>query len=350
MKAKTLLLYVSILSFYGLTFQAELSRAESPFGKLINYLYPEKKVYRDVDFSSSNRPLDTYGERTCYIDSNSDVKCTEHEAVIDDIKGPFISVGVGLKHACALYQTGKVHCWGDNAARQSEQQTDSFAALAVGGKHTCGLTHGGKIKCWGDNFFQQSQDRPTKFYREITAGIWHTCGLTLSGDIECWGYRTEFYTDSMTDVNTIHGPFIKMATSEKQTCGLKADGKVICAVGRNSAQMQDGKGIFDLIERRFGHGDKHRIVSIAVADCHICALSSEGKLLCTGNHENNEVAEPMEGRFTNIALDGPRTCAMEYNGEMRCLDSWHPRSEAEDHLSHPYHGHFDHDHSRSPSY
>jgi len=76
----------------------------------------------------------------------------------------YTQVSAGENHTCAVFGTGGVHCWGDNAWGRlggGTTSTDSYApvqalgitnavAIAAGRRHTCAVA-GGSVKCWGSN-------------------------------------------------------------------------------------------------------------------------------------------------------------------------------------------------------
>lgn len=87
-------------------------------------------------------------------------------------------VALGAGHSCALLNTGQVKCWGlndlgqlglgDNLARgdQPGEMGDNLPAvnlgagrtavdIAAGGSHSCAVLDTGRIKCWGNNSWGQ---------------------------------------------------------------------------------------------------------------------------------------------------------------------------------------------------
>ncbi len=141
--------------------------------------------------------------------------------------------------SCAIYDNGKLKCWGNNdwgqlgANNTTEQHTASnppvilsssvnttVLSIALGGRHTCAIfTESGiatrKMKCWGwnDNSQVGLLTNTSKYYgssntdtvalapeinlssntsiepEQITAGRLHTCVLRSDSNIKCWGYN-----------------------------------------------------------------------------------------------------------------------------------------------------------------
>lgn len=142
-----------------------------------------------------------------------------------DCTGPdVVQLALGTNHSCALLDTGNVRCWGLNNFGQlgygnTINVGDSafgpvFLAgdvpvggkvtqLSAGAEHTCALLDTGKVRCWGQNTFGQlgyanntnSTTTPTELgdvsnineVIKIAAGTTHTCTLSKNNQIQCWG-------------------------------------------------------------------------------------------------------------------------------------------------------------------
>lgn len=83
--------------------------------------------------------------------------------------GPFVDVEAGWRHACAVTAGGALYCWGDDTWDQlgpdaplafSETPVRVLAervlvGVEVGESHSCALDDTGRVWCWGDNSLSQ---------------------------------------------------------------------------------------------------------------------------------------------------------------------------------------------------
>lgn len=158
------------------------------------------------------------------------------KALLTDVDG-------GLGHFCALFDNGKIKCWGyggngqlgygtsknrgDGAYELGENwpyvglgEEFQVKQIAVGGVHNCALSSLSKVKCWGDNGWRQlgtfeendlngqsigdeafeigdaipylpvEQDVATEgVITKIVSGQSSSCALFLSGRLKCWGHN-----------------------------------------------------------------------------------------------------------------------------------------------------------------
>ena len=80
------------------------------------------------------------------------------------VVSPFVSVGIGAAHACAVRQDGTIKCVGSNDKGQATPPPGTFyIKSSPGADHTCGqkqdLTDNTKDRawvCWGDNTYGQA--------------------------------------------------------------------------------------------------------------------------------------------------------------------------------------------------
>lgn len=134
-----------------------------------------------------------------------------------------IAIASGVRHACALLETGGVKCWGYNDDGQignplhagstslyvsSPVDVTGLSAdvyhIQAGGNQTCAVMNTGQGKCWGSNYFGQlgtstnsganSPNSTPLDIEGVTSGVFefsigeqHSCLLTSARQIKCAG-------------------------------------------------------------------------------------------------------------------------------------------------------------------
>jgi alpha-tubulin suppressor-like RCC1 family protein len=162
-------------------------------------------AFRDSSCDSGLRFGDLSGDRSgdCTVATDFDA------APGEDLR--LVSVVAGQRHSCALEESGRVFCWGDNTQGQvgavtlspgiapTEVELDEpVTTLAAGARHTCALA-AAELWCWGDNQSGQlgttaavSGPNSTPLavvdeVRDVDAGDAHTCVIRTDNSLYCWG-------------------------------------------------------------------------------------------------------------------------------------------------------------------
>jgi alpha-tubulin suppressor-like RCC1 family protein len=95
-----------------------------------------------------------------------------------DVGGKVIYVAAGAHHTCAIVEGGDVHCWGNNnygqlghshMRRIGDDETPAEAGdidlggvavqVVAGNHHTCALFNTGKVRCWGIGMYLGTASR-----------------------------------------------------------------------------------------------------------------------------------------------------------------------------------------------
>jgi alpha-tubulin suppressor-like RCC1 family protein len=252
------------------------------------------------------------------------------------------AVGAGVTHTCLLNANGSVMCWGQGTSGRlgygssatigktnatlpytaGYVNTDSsFVEIAVGGSHVCGLTGNGSVMCWGSG-----SGGPLGY--GSTSNVADTC-LSVP------------YTKGFVNTGT---PFVQIAAGGSHTCGLTANGSVMCWGLGSSGQLGYGK--------TNNVGDKNTtwpytagfvntgtaFVQIASGSAHTCGLTGNGSVMCWGSGsygklgygnvnnvgDKNTTQPYMQGfvntgtSFAKVAAYGDVTCGLTGNGSVMC--------------------------------
>jgi alpha-tubulin suppressor-like RCC1 family protein len=186
-------------------------------------------------------------------------------------------IATGAAHTCALADTGKVKCWGDNASGQLGGGVTAFqgggetpkpatlskaTAVAASATATCVLSEDSSIWCWGSNAFGElglgtadaaAHPTPTqipgsKDFYMLAAGGNHFCAATWNGEVSCWGSNAQGQTGNGT-VGGISASPVKVGGVAKLksltaganfTCANLGTTKVMCWGANDKGQLGSG--------------------------------------------------------------------------------------------------------------
>ncbi len=151
----------------------------------------------------------------------------EERTVSFSLGGPVSQLALGLRHGCALLETGDVICWGDNSRGQlgvgdtaaRVPDVDELSSVQLGGgvrvqsitaagDRSCALLAGGDVKCWGSGVYGPGTpdignvgDEPNEMgdalapldlgadlhAAELTASTTGICIAFEDDSLKCWG-------------------------------------------------------------------------------------------------------------------------------------------------------------------
>lgn len=142
--------------------------------------------------------------------SGSRMRAVEVAGIVDAV-----DVASGIAHSCVRRRGGGIACWGDNtggqlgAAAGRDRKRDrpvaiaglpQIVALAAGGDTSCALQSSGRVLCWGGNAAGQLGPGATGAMRNapivvrglddaiaIALGRRFACAARKRGDVVCWG-------------------------------------------------------------------------------------------------------------------------------------------------------------------
>jgi alpha-tubulin suppressor-like RCC1 family protein len=257
------------------------------------------------------------------------------------------AIATGSHQACALFNDGRVKCWGSGPQLGLEEAKNHgdkpggmgdalpFVNLGIGvrvtaissGLSTCVLLDNGAVKCWGSN-----QD-----------------GALGRGDDEPVGDQPGEMGDALLAIDLGKGgPITTILSNSDHNCALFREGKLKCWGGNTIGEL----GLGDTKNRGGQPGEmgdvlpfvdlgtNARVTSIAGGLGHFCALLDSGQIKCWGEcgfgqlglyQPNNLGDEPGEMgdalptvdlgaglRATAITTGSDYTCALLDNGGVKC--------------------------------
>jgi len=273
-----------------------------------------------------------------------------------------VSVVAGAFHTCVLLDNAQVKCWGwnqygqlglgDAVDRGGTPDTTpdqlpavdlgtangAVTALSAAGAQTCALFENGRIKCWGDNTWGQlglgdalnRGDQPGQMGDSlpvielgsnaggsplkavaVAAANGRTCALFDSGQIKCWGSGWQGQLGLGDTANRGDGPNemgdnlpfvdlgagrsgVAIAAGDIHNCALLDNLAVKCwgestygelglgdtsARGDDPGEMGDNLPTLDL-------GTAASVARLVADDAHTCALLTDSHVKCWGINQN----------------------------------------------------------------
>ncbi len=234
----------------------------------------------------------------CAVETNGDVKCwgrgakgqlgdstnnnrSEPVALYTSHLGSedvtAVKVVAGNEHTCALLETGKVMCWGDNLNGQVGETCgeSSYCAqpwlvpgaehvveIDAGVAHNCLIDEGAAVKCWGPNGHGQLGDGTYQLRRDAVMPVvglplgaeelglagYSSCVTSQGGVVDCWGNNTygtlgNGQTGSASPVplrSSLAVDASKLDMGVYHGCSLQAVGNLWCWGRNNAGQVGDG--------------------------------------------------------------------------------------------------------------
>jgi alpha-tubulin suppressor-like RCC1 family protein len=232
-------------------------------------------------------------------------------------------VGAGEAHNCALFDSGRVACWGSQSAgRLGNGETEvaavprlqlvrhktgdplvEVAQLSVGARHTLAVTDSGHVYAWGSNEFGQlgrtdRSDTPfaTSMFGidgapegvvEVAAGEEHSC--FLSSSVFCAGRNDAGQLGDNTTVPFSEEPQQVLGTSGAgaltAVSSLRAGNRHTCAKTATGLACWGGGSAFGDIPIAVSIADVDRVLLESSAQDATCALLTDTSVACFGLNE-----------------------------------------------------------------
>ncbi len=256
-------------------------------------------------------------------------------------------IATGARHACAIWGSGKVSCWGANERGQSGQPmfdsisearevpiVDDAVAIAAGNQHTCAVRADGSVWCWGGNALGQlgrgiMEDVPASEPARvpgiedavsIAAGGFHGCAVQRDGRAYCWGRGEDGELGEVEKVNRASPTLVpqlqdivQIVAGDQHTCAVDRSGELFC-FGQNT-DGQSGPSDLPL------PGIASEVEQVVAGRRHTCALVQGGEALCFGSNAFGQssaggVSFGVPIRF--LTAGGESSCAVLEDGQAFC--------------------------------
>lgn len=298
-----------------------------------------------------------------------------------------ISIVIGLNEhrdskkagqSCALKNTHRVYCWGENNYGQlgdgstadksipvQVKGIENVASFAMGGNSGCAILASSSIFCWGSNFAGQlgsidiglgGHPVTVKNLNNVASisaggvGLYDdsfSCALSTTGLVSCWGRNDQgqlgigTVQDSATPAPVSLPNVSAIASGGSHSCAVSA-GRVYCW-GSNTDKysiysrtikrtMKLGSDSVDQSPTPILVNGISDIESVAVGTEHSCALSNSGDVYCWGDSAAG-IAEVsavptrvarLPARAVQIAAGAIESCALVVSGDVYCWRSSDP--------------------------
>ena len=247
------------------------------------------------------------------------------------VKDKVIQITGGSHHACALYESGRAKCWGNNGSGRlgigskeiivgsKIEDMDNLPYVIIkekikhisaGREHTCALLENGKAKCWGDNSGKELGVESTALALgstkaemenlpfvqieesliQIVAGRKATCAVTVSHKAKCWGVNMlnklglgpqnvfSIKDRPYLDVLQLEDKVLSISMGENHTCALLDGGRARCWGNSTGNIFGNGKEVDDGGYVPMGE----KIIQVFAGDYHNCAVLESGRAKCWG--------------------------------------------------------------------
>jgi|GEM_PF-2035950 len=170
-------------------------------------------------------------------------------------------------------------------------------------------------------------------FRQISAGGEHTCGLHADGTVVCWG--DYLYGQSTPPT----GSFSQVSAGAVHTCGLRTDSTMTCWGNSQKGRSSPPLGSFSQVSAGESHSCGRRTDStvacwgddnhgrstpplgsfsqVSAGGSHSCGLRTANTVACWG-YNNHGRSSPLTGNFSQVSAGGRHTCGLRTDGTVAC--------------------------------
>ncbi len=330
------------------------------------------------------------------FDYNNDGQVNQTEILyypshVGEICQKLKKIVVNEQSTCAISRTGKIYCWGSGLYGQlgngapfqllpmeidvsSLGITNNFKEISAGLYYYCAIHDSGKIYCWGQNDEgvmgngNNSTDYATPVevnmagtgftndFKSLAAGLdiqWngtgHACAIHSTGQLFCWGNNdngklgTGNMVDSATPILVNNSQFsspeiIDVSAGHHHTCAIDSNEKLYCWGGNSFGALGNGNAADQSLPVEVNVsslGLTNNFKKVSAGASHTCALHTNNKAYCwgigmfgmLGNGFDTNQLTPAEVGFSqagfantikDISAGIDSTCAIDINNKGFC--------------------------------
>ena len=231
------------------------------------------------------------------------------------------SMGMGLKHTCAILEDDTLMCWG----------LDSYGALGNGNSDT------------SDKYTPQTITTPSdRKVVKVEPGATHTCILLDDGGVMCWGRDNVGQLGNGDTSDTIHAPSSNvelpegraatdLSVGDHHSCALLDNGSITCWGLNNYGQLGENTTTNRHIPVYAHLPTGSPAVSVSVGPHSSCAILENSSVYCWGHNNYGRLGIGVTGGYyqlpmfvegarnvVDLSLDYDHTCALSENGSISC--------------------------------
>ena len=138
---------------------------------------------------------------------------------------------------------------------------------------------------------------PSEKFEQVSAGGSHTCGVKADGKIVCWG------NDDHGQSTPPAGTFRQVSAGESHTCAINADRKVNCWGSNSRGKSTPPAGTFQ---------------QVSAGSDHTCGVHAKGYAVCWGEYHVSRVPVLQSGTLEQVSTGSHHTCGVWANGWAFC--------------------------------
>lgn len=240
-------------------------------------------------------------------------------------RGRVIQLALGAYHTCALFEAGRVACWGDNQQGQlgtasTEASTrplivedlDDVVEIASEVSTVCARRRNGDVLCWGANAYGQADPRSEPELSSSPRDRGGHCHVN-----EPPNYAPANVRHRPTPLSWL-SKAVSVSVGHGFTCALHADGTASCWGDASIGQL--GPGIPKSAFQKSTVGGLPPLVELESAGVYSCGRTHAGGVWCWGGYNDHAqlgTSEPGYGprqvvgvsNAIQLAITESRACA-----------------------------------------